>query len=256
MPLFIEQAHPHPLWLTLSLISVAVLFMGIGKAGFGGGVGLVSPPLMAMAIPVTLMLPLMLPLLMACDVFSIWSWRGKWDLRQFWILLPGTVVGVGVGTLLLTSIPEPQLKAGLGALAIGFVVIQLVRQRCEDEESAYVPKLWHGLVAGCLGAFCSVLAHAAGPIITLYLLPQGLGKERFVATTVIYYTALNWIKVPSYIGAGILTVPVLLSALWLFPLIPLGVWAGVRLNKLVPEKLFNNVVYAIVVVTGVKLLIG
>jgi uncharacterized membrane protein YfcA len=256
MPLFLQHTGNTPLWLALLVLFAALMFLGIGKAGFGGGVGLVTPPLLAMIMPVKLLLPLMLPLLIACDVASLWTWRGKWDLRNFWRLLPGTVIGVAAGTGLLGTLPERELKAGLGALAVAFVTIQLVRQRNGTSGAHYSPKAWHGFVAGFLGGFCSVLAHAAGPVITLFLLPQRLGKERFVATTVLYYSVLNWIKVPSYVLTGMLTVKVLGAAVWLVPLILLGVYTGVKLNRAIPEGLFNNVVYAIVIVTGVKLLLG
>ncbi|NCO39573.1 MAG: hypothetical protein COZ06_22290 [Armatimonadetes bacterium CG_4_10_14_3_um_filter_66_18] len=98
MPLFLQHTGSTPLWLAFVVLFVALMFLGIGKAGFGGGVGLVTPPLLAMIMPVKLLLPLMLPLLIACDIASLWTWRGKWDWRNFWRLLPGTVIGVVVVT--------------------------------------------------------------------------------------------------------------------------------------------------------------
>ena len=42
--------YPMFFWI---LAVVSVLFVGIAKAGFGGGVGILATPLMALAIPVT-----------------------------------------------------------------------------------------------------------------------------------------------------------------------------------------------------------
>ncbi len=256
MPIFLEQAYDLPLAVTIGAVLLASLFVGIGKAGFGGGVGLVSPTLLAQVMPVRLVLALMQPLLMICDAAAIWAWWRKWDLRNLWLLLPGTVVGVAAGSVLLTTLPERYLRVGLGAIALAFVALQLMRRRGAPTGGSFRPVWWHGALCGGAAGFCSILAHAAGPIITLFLIPQGLGKERFVATTVIYYACLNLVKLPFYIGTGLLTVEVGLSALWLAPAVFLGTVAGVWMNRSVSEKAFTTVVYGVVVVSAVKLLIG
>ena len=53
----------------------AVLLMGVAKAGFGGGIGIIATPLLALAMPVADAAALMLPLLIACDVFAIRHYR-------------------------------------------------------------------------------------------------------------------------------------------------------------------------------------
>ena len=49
------------------------------------------------------------------------------------------------------------------------------------------PTFLHGTLVGTAANVSSTLAHAAGPIITMYMLPQRMGKGRYVATTVFYY---------------------------------------------------------------------
>lgn len=254
MPVFIDQAYDLPLALILAAVFAATLFIGIGKAGFGGGVGLVSPPLFAQVMPIKVLLPLMQPLLMACDVFAIAAWWRKWDLRNVRLLLPGTVVGVALGAGLLNRLPERHLQVGLGTLAVAFVALQVLRQRGVLTGKSFRPVWWQGVLCGMVAGFCSVLAHAAGPIIVLFLMPQQLGKEKFVATTVIYYACLNLIKLPFYIGSHILTARVALSALWLVPVVVLGTLLGVWLNRRMNEKAFTTVVYVVVVLTAAKLL--
>lgn len=256
MPIFLEQAYDLPLVAVIGAAVLASLFVGIGKGGFGGGVGLVSPTLLAQVMPVRLVLALMQPLLMICDAAAIWAWWRKWDLRNLWLLLPGTVVGVAGGSVLLATMPDRYLRIGLGVIALTFVALQVIRRRGAPTAGSFRPVWWQGALCGAAAGFCSILAHAAGPIITLFLIPQGLGKERFVATTVIYYACLNLVKLPFYIGTGLLTAEVGLSALWLAPAVFLGTLAGVWMNRSVSEKTFALVVYAVVVVSAAKLLIG
>ena len=256
MPIFIEQAYDLPLPVILGAVFVASLFIGIGKAGFGGGVGLVSPPVFAQVIPMRVLLPLMQPLLMACDVVAIRMWWRKWDPRNVRLLLPGTVIGVAIGWALLTSLTDRHLKVGLGVIALSFVTLQILRRTRVLTGSPFRPVWWQGTLCGIAAGFCSILAHAAGAIIVLYLLPQRLGKEKFVATTVLYYACLNVIKVPFYVERGMLTVDVVVSALWLVPVVVLGAFLGVWMNRRVSENVFAWIVYTVVVITACKLLFG
>ncbi len=60
--------YPTAFWITAGL---AIVLVGIAKAGFGGGVGMVATPLMALTISVTDAAAILLPLLIVADIFSI-----------------------------------------------------------------------------------------------------------------------------------------------------------------------------------------
>ena len=79
----------------------AVLLMGVAKAGFGGGIGIIATPLLALAMPVADAAALMLPLLIACDVFAIRHYRENYDRKSIKRLLPGACIGIGAGAFFL-----------------------------------------------------------------------------------------------------------------------------------------------------------
>jgi uncharacterized membrane protein YfcA len=109
-----------------------------------------------------------------------------------------------------------------------------------------------GLGAG----ITSTIAHGAGPVVTMFLVPQKLPKEIFVGTTVLVFTWINWIKVPFFVAYDVITRETLLTGLMYSPLIPLGVWLGVWMNRKMSEKFFLNSVYAITFVAGLQLVFG
>ena len=86
--------YPMAFWF---LAAFAVVFVGIAKAGFGGGIGVVATPLMALTIPVADAAAILLPLLIACDVFAVTHYWGRFDRRSIKLMLPGAVVGIAVG---------------------------------------------------------------------------------------------------------------------------------------------------------------
>ncbi|MBM3499866.1 MAG: sulfite exporter TauE/SafE family protein [Armatimonadetes bacterium] len=255
MPILLDSSEL-PLLVALILVAVATVFIGIGKAGLGGGVGLISPALYAQVMPMREVLGLMQPLLMAGDLASLVAWWRQWDVRNVLLLMPGTVLGVVTGIAIIARLPNRHLQIGLGIISLAFVLLQLLRQRGALTGAAFRPVWWHAALVGLTAGVCSTLAHAAGPIITLYLMPQNLGKERFVATTVLYFAILNLLKLPFFLHNGVLTARLALSAAWLVPLVVLGAVLGVWINRRVSETLFAGIVYAVVVLTAVKLLLG
>ena len=60
-----------PLWLALVALGVSVIIIGIAKSGFGGGVGILAVPLTAAALNADTAVGVLLPLLIAGDMFAV-----------------------------------------------------------------------------------------------------------------------------------------------------------------------------------------
>src|SRR5690606_6493157 len=95
-----------------------------------------------------------------------------------------------------------------------------------------------GVAVGFVAATVSTLAHAAGPIITLYMLQFKLEKKVLVGTMLVYFLLINTLKVPPLIYLGFITWDTLRDSIWFLPLIPLGTLAGAWLHNRISEKPF------------------
>jgi uncharacterized protein len=93
-----------PLFYALAI--PAFLITGISKGGFGSGLGSVAVPLLALVIPVPQAAAIMLPLLLAMDLFGLWGYRWKWDPVNMRIMLPGAAVGMVLGYLSFRYLDE------------------------------------------------------------------------------------------------------------------------------------------------------
>ena len=91
----------------------------------------------------------------------------------------------------------------------------------------------------------STLAHAAGPIIAMYLLPLNLDRQLFVGTGAIYFFLLNTSKLPAYAAAGMFHQASPVFALRFLPLLVAGGLFGVWLNRRMSAKTFTRIVYAV-----------
>ena len=97
-------------------------------------------------------------------------------------------------------------------------------------------------------------AHGAGPVVSLFLIPQQLPKEIYVGTTGVVFTWINWIKLPFFLANDIINTGTFRTSLVFLPLIPVGVWIGVWLNRKFSEKLFLKLVYLFTLLTGLQLI--
>jgi uncharacterized membrane protein YfcA len=241
-------------WQTWVLASLAVLFIGLSKAGFGGGLGMLTTPLCALAFPPRDAIGILLPLLCAGDIFSLYYYWGKWERRNLKYLLPGVVVGVMVGVHFIGRFSPRELNIAIGAIAVVFVVFQVFRERIFRVEGAFQPNHAVGVPCGVAAGVTSSFAHGAGPVVSMFLVPQRLPKEIYVGTTVLVFTWVNWIKVPFFVANEVITRATVFKSLYFLPLVPVGVWLGVRLNRRFSERGFTRFVLAAIALTGLQLI--
>jgi hypothetical protein len=76
-----------------------VVLFGISKGGFGGGLGLLTVPMMAIVVPPAQAAAIMLPILMVMDVGAVWVCRRTWDRSLMKVLLPAGLLGMAIGML-------------------------------------------------------------------------------------------------------------------------------------------------------------
>ena len=232
---------------------IGVLLIGISKAGFAAGLGMISTPLIATVLPARETIGIILPLLCMTDLFTICIYRFKWKFEIALRILVGALPGILFGILVIEKITDHGLKIGIGIITLVFVGILFIRQHWLPHKH-YSPPIWHSILIGLIAGFTSTLAHAAGPIIAIFLLSQQLDKQTFVATSAIYYTIGNLLKIPPYIASGVLNMEIFRKALFFFPVIPVAVLLGWWANKHIPQKIFNHVVYIILTATALKLI--
>jgi hypothetical protein len=229
-----------------------VLISGISKGGFGGGVGFVAVPLMALLISPIQAAAIMLPILCAMDVFGLWAYRRVWHRRNIAIMIPGAALGIAIGALSFRYLDESLVRLMIGAIAVAFALQHWIRGKAAGEPRR--PSVAWGGVWSLFAGFTSFVAHAGGPPTQLYLLPQRMDRTLFVGTTVIFYFFLNYAKLVPYGMLGQFTPENLATAAMLLPLTPLGVWLGFRLHRVVSEAWFYRLCYAMLFATGLKLL--
>lgn len=232
--------------------AIAILLTGISKSGLGGALGGLAVPFMSMWMSPRYAVAVMLPVLIAMDLFGIRAWRGKADWAELRLLLPASLVGIALGTLAFGVMSDRMVKGAVGLIAVVFAADRLLRRPMSDAPTAPLPRL--ARLCGVGAGFTSTLAHAGGPPLMIYLLTRGLPRQAFAATSVFFFAALNLAKLPFYLGLDLFTRDTLVMSAMLLPLVPVGVWTGMRLLQHIPERPFYLLATAALGLSGVKLL--
>lgn len=180
--------------------AAAVLITGISKSGFAGGVGVLAVPLISLFVTPQFAAAIMLPILFLIDISNVVKYRQHWDKSIVLSLLPGAILGLGVGMLVFTWLNPYLMKLLVGIFAVWFSLKFFLGKRKKQSPQA-LNKLWVFCVA-CLSGFMGFVAHAGGPPIKIVLLKQHLEKTRFVGTNSVFFFLMNCIKLPLYLSIG------------------------------------------------------
>lgn len=229
----------------------AVLIAGIAKGGFGGSIGMLATPLIALSSSPLQATAIMLPILCAMDVLGIFAYRRNASWPNLLRMAPGAIIGITIGGLTFQYMNDDIIRLMIGIIAVAFTLNAVIKRKAE--RAAAGPSTPKGIFWGSISGFTSTVAHAGGPPVQFYLLPQRLDKTLYVGTTVWFFLLVNYTKLIPYTMIGQFSPSNLGTSLMLIPLAPVGIWAGYRLHKIVNEVLFYRVIYVILVIVGLKL---
>jgi hypothetical protein len=232
----------------------AVITIGISKAGIGG-TGSLATPLMALVVSVPQAAAILLPSICIADIFAIWAFRKTWDRKNILIMIPGATIGVIVGTLSFKYLEPAFIKLIIGSIAVIFSSLRFV-----DFVKKKIPPLPEGpnIIKGgfwsSICGFTSFVAHSGGPPLNVYMLPQRLDKTVYMGTLAIFYTYVNYAKIIPYWWLGQFHISNLSTSLILLPVVPVGIFIGLWIQKRIDDVLFYRAVMTLLFVTGMKLL--
>ena len=246
MPLeavFPTFAHLAIAWVVLAVAEAVYIL-------FGFGAGLIAVGTLALVLPdpkdvIVLLLLVGLPAELWVVVTSRRQirWRGV-----SWICL-GVVVGVPLGTWVLTAGNVTMVLTLLGLVLVvaggSFLAVPETTVRWPPWTPPPV-----GLVSGVL----SGMFGTGGPPLILYYQLSGVHKRVFRGELMAVFLVVTCIRLPSYLVAGLITVPRLWAGLAVAPAILAGAVIGHRIHLSIDEATFRRwVSVALMVIGGVLL---
>lgn len=267
-------------WL---LVTLGALIVGFSKTALPGA-GTIAVGLFALAMPAKESTAALLLLLIVGDMTALWVYRREPDWRTLLRLLPSAMIGVVMGVFYFARVDGEWVRLTIGVILLVLVTVtvarrQLARRReaaaaaeAERVTTAGAPggpqpaatppggsqpgalAAAQGVGYGLMGGFTTMVANAAGPVMSLYFYAMRMPVLTFLGTSAWYFAIVNLFKVPFSAGLGLITRDTLVMDAMLIPVVLLGAFAGSKVARRIPQKVFENLILVLTVAAAIGLL--
>ena len=160
----------------------------------------------------------------------------------------------GAGHSYSPSVVEVVLLV-VAALLIVLGALQLVVRWRSPDTAQVSGSRGAAFGTGLASGFTTMTANAAGPIMTRYLVAQGVEKRRFLGTSSLFFFGVNLCRISVSAGLGLFTASTVQRTAPLIPFVLLGAWAGLHGARKPSQKRFDQAVLAATIVSAVVLVV-
>lgn len=222
-------------------ICAIALISGIARGFSGFGSALIFMPLASsIAAP-----RLVAALLLIIDFIGSTpllpnAWKQA-DRKATAIMALGALVGVPIGTWLLTRLEPVTTRWIISAFVLALLLLLLSGWRYRGKDHAAI-----SVGIGGLSGFTSGLAQTGGPPIVAYWLGRPIASEIQRANIVLFFAASDFFSLISYAMSGLITAESIRFAMVVGPVYAIGVLLGASLFGRASEALFRGICYALI----------
>ena len=217
------------------LMTLAAIFVGMGKGGLPVVAGLAVPSLSLIMSPVAAA-GLLLPIYIVSDIFAIRAYRRDYNWQVLKISLIGMSIGVLVGGLTAHIVLEWVVTLMIGLMGLTFSLKQIFKQvdfaKPGKDLNSKVGIIWCTIAD--LPALLVIMAVRLGKYLRYRLVYQ----NQFLGTSVLAFSYCNLIKAIPYFMLNQMTLVTLKISLYLMLPAAIAVFIGVKIIKIIPENIF------------------
>ena len=229
------------------IILVAYFIRGI--TGFGSG--LIAVPLLALFVPLTFVVPVILLLDFSASLVmgGVDFKRVQW--REVAWLTPFSIIGVLVGTQLLMNMPVTPM---LITLAL-FILIFAVRSLLDIQGKQTISQIW-AIPAALSGGTIGALFGTGGPPYVIYLNHRIQDKTLLRATFSALFFMEGLMRIVTFFIAGLLlSHTIWWSALGAIPLVLAALYVGGNVHTGLSQSHMARLIGLLLLLSSVSLMI-
>ena len=237
---------PEILLLAGSIVLVAYFIRGI--SGFGSG--LIAVPLLALFLPLTFVVPMILvtDFSAALALGTHTRRHVRWD--EIRPLLPFSLIGIVAGVTLLINLPKAPLLATLGLFVLAFGLRSVLNLHGTDS----ISRRW-AAPAGLFGGMVGALFGTGGPPYVIYLNHRLRDKGELRATFSGLFILEGGVRIVTFLIAGLLLdIKLLFAILAALPLVALGLFLGNRVHIGLAPAQMQRLLGGLLLISGTSLL--
>lgn len=236
----------------VALAAGAFVLGGVVKGTLGIGLPLVAVPLLALSMPATRAIGLMVIPVVASNTWQVWdSGISVEGVRRFLPLIAALLVTTLVTVPMTLKLSDAGLRGVLALVVLLAVVLTALPLKLQVTPAR---EAWCSLGVGLLSGVMGGLSSLTGPVIVSYLVSLRLQREVFVGSISVIYLAGAlplYASMAAHDRIGVADVG--LSALALVPM-ACGLLVGKRLRGRLDETWFRRLLLLFLVCVAISLL--
>ncbi|UFU06392.1 sulfite exporter TauE/SafE family protein [Ruania halotolerans] len=239
-----------------ALLAVSAVLVGISKTALPGA-NTISIAIFAALLPARESTGALLLLLIVADAFAIWAYRKHADWAVLRRLVPTVLAGLLLGVVFLALADDAEVRRVIGVILLLVIGITLWRRRAagprggapvtEPAPPTRGARRTQSAIYGTLGGFTTMVANAAGPVMSMYFLVSRFSMRTFLGTAAWFFAVVNLVKLPFSVGLGLITGPILVMDLALVPAVVVGAFTGRWLVSRMNQVLFERLVIVLTI---------
>jgi hypothetical protein len=230
-----------------------VVFAGYalrGATGFGAGV--VAIPLLALAMPLNVVIPVVTTMGILASLGQSLQEARYVDWRALRGLALPSAIGLGFGLWLFASLDQALLLKAFAAFIIAYGLWSFLPRA---PAAAPPPRALAAAVGSVGGLVATLFGGMAGPFYAIYLRALNLDKRRFRASISSVLLCLGVVRAAGYGGLGFYDRRAIAALVFFAPVMVFAMVAGDRWHARLEQAKFERVVAALLVLSGVALLL-
>lgn len=229
------------------------LFLGgLVKGVVGGGLPLVSVPVLALIMPVPQALVILTIPMFVTNVWQVFQGGHFVPMaRRFWLMSLALAIGIGIGAQILMGLEQQTIYLVMGILVLIQPAVRILSPHAAIPQSTQrylgpVVSLTSGVVGGLSGFF--------GPLLFVYLAMIRLPKELFPAAMALLLL-IGSIALAFFLArlGMVAQHDLVLSAVAVLPAM-IGIQLGQKIRSQINQKQFETALTVTMLVMGLSLL--
>lgn len=233
------------------LAILAAMMVGMSKGGLSM-VAMLAVPVLSLVMPPVQAAGMLLPVYVVSDIGGLIAFRRDFSAAVIRTALPGAMAGIGLGWATAHVVPDRGVTLIVGTIGMVFALNALIRPHAAARRRE--PSALRGGFWGALAGYTSFVSHSGAPPFQVYVQPLGLPSLIYAGTATWFFAVVNWVKLLPYWALAQLSLPNLATAATLMPVALVSVWVGLRLVRIMPQKLFYQFITWGLMILSIRLI--
>ena len=227
-----------------AIITLACFVQAV--AGFG--LPMIATPVLAALFGIRATVPLLALIILELTLFMIFRYRMELNMRTVWRISAAAILGIPVGVLFLSRIPEVISLTLLGMILILYVLYSLLNlpvPALKNPNWAYL----FGFLSGMGGGAYNM----AAPSMVVYADTQHWEPKLFKGNLQGCFLIITVVVILTHVVSGNITLDVLGKSLIAIPFVLIGSVAAFYLDRFINPAFFRKIVLGLIFILGITL---